>query len=102
MDPDLALNTETSDLMTDVIPDILASFLAQPVEGTRCGPKCCQCPPHFNVVDLGEKNDQCFCFHRPEEASESIDDHQLEEEQMEMETANFTMDEDSVGNFQCA
>ena len=104
-DADLAQKTETNDLMSDgenLIPELLAPFFTQPVEGTRCGPKCCQCPPPFNVVDLGEKNDQCFCFHRPEEASESMDNHQLEEEQMEMETANFTMDEDSVENFQCA
>ena len=104
-DADLPDESETSNLMTgeeNVINDLFSPFFTQPVKGDRCGPKCCQCPPPFNVVDLGEKNDQCFCFHRPDEASESLVDHYLEREQMEMETANFTIDETTVENFKCA
>ena len=104
-DADLADKSETTMLMSDegvIINDFLAPFFTQPVKGNRCGPKCCQCPPPFNVVDLGEKNDQCFCFHRPEEASDMLGDNHFEKEQIEMETANFTIDEDTVENFKCA
>jgi len=104
-DADLADKSETTMLMSDegvIINDFLAPFFTQPVKGNRCGPKCCQCPPPFNVVDLGEKNDQCFCFHRPEEASDILGDNHFEKEQIEMETANFTIDEDTVENFKCA
>merc|ERR1712110_414298 len=104
-DADLADKSESTMLMSAegvIINDFLAPFFTQPVKGNRCGPKCCQCPPPFNVVDLGEKNDQCFCFHRPEEASDILGDNHFEKEQIEMETANFTIDEDTVENFKCA
>ena len=86
----------------NIIKDLIAPFFTQqPVKGDRCGPQCCECPPPFNVVDLGKPgSEECFCSHRPDQ--QSIPNQHFEKEQMEMETANFTMYEDTVENFKCA